>query len=127
MILIYIWCATWHTKYICYKRKPAVIKGNRKLFLSSSKKRRQIPIFDSIKHTVNAGIDSLTEFLVLRNARSNIKSNVKTNSQPKNIIPQNKFAIKFANLFELSGIVRKENFYKCDYDLLEIQSAIGTD
>lgn len=27
----------------------------------------------------------------------------------------------------MSGIVRKENFYKCDYDLLEIQRAIGTD
>lgn len=43
------------------------------------------------------------------------------------ILPRNNFAISFANLFSLGGVVRRDSFYKCEYDLMEIQNAAETD
>ena len=43
------------------------------------------------------------------------------------MLPRNNFTVRFANLFSLGGVVRRDSFYKCEYDLTEIQSAAEAD
>ena len=88
-------------------------------------------IFKYIKEKINNGIDSLAENLVMRSVRSDVSKASQVRQSEKvpvsSMTPKNKFAIAFANLASLAGLTRKDNFYRCEYDLQEIRNAIETD
>lgn len=86
--------------------------------------RGGLNILDSVKNMIYKGALGIAEAIAVRSAK---KSTSKSNSSSSSILPKNKFAIKFANLFELAGMTRADNFYRCDYDLIDIKNAIETD
>ena len=82
-------------------------------------------IFKYIKEKINNGIDSLAENLVMRSVRNDVSKASQVRQSEKvpvsSMTPKNKFAIAFANLASLAGLTRKDNFYRCEYDLQEIR------
>lgn len=88
--------------------------------------RGGLSIFNSLKSAIHKGVVSIAEAFVMNNAKKNSKKK-NTSSSSSSILPKSKFAINFANLFNLVGITRADNFYRCDYDLEDIKNAIETD
>ena len=43
------------------------------------------------------------------------------------MLPRNNFTVRFANLFSLGGVVRRDSFDKYEYDITEIKSAAEGD